>query len=101
LRRHQASAGKTSGLQSRVKLGAPSEAQLNKPHLQLERTALVQTLPSRGAASAGHESALIEQRTALVNQLQQALLEYYPAGLEASHRNPIQTKLLMPRANSG
>jgi hypothetical protein len=29
------------------------------------------------------EVALIEQRTALVNQLQQALLEYYPAALEA------------------
>lgn len=29
------------------------------------------------------EMALIEQRTALVNQLQQALLEYYPAALEA------------------
>ncbi len=30
------------------------------------------------------EVTLIEQRTALVNQLQQALLEYYPAALEAS-----------------
>jgi transposase len=29
------------------------------------------------------EVSLIEQRTALVNQLQQALLEYYPAALEA------------------
>jgi transposase len=29
------------------------------------------------------EVALIEQRTALVNQLQQALVEYYPAALEA------------------
>ena len=29
------------------------------------------------------EAALIEQRTALVNQLQQALQEYYPAALEA------------------
>lgn len=29
------------------------------------------------------EVVLIEQRTALVNQLQQALLEYYPAALEA------------------
>ena len=29
------------------------------------------------------EVALIEQRTQLVNQLQQALLEYYPAALEA------------------
>jgi len=29
------------------------------------------------------EVALIEQRTALVNQLQQALYEYYPAALEA------------------
>jgi len=29
------------------------------------------------------EVALIEQRTAMVNQLQQALLEYYPAALEA------------------
>jgi transposase len=29
------------------------------------------------------EAALIEQRTALVNQLQQALAEYYPAALEA------------------
>ena len=29
------------------------------------------------------EAALIEQRTALVNQLQQALLEYFPAALEA------------------
>src|SRR5690606_34822208 len=29
------------------------------------------------------EVALIEQRTALVNQLQQALAEYYPAALEA------------------
>jgi transposase len=29
------------------------------------------------------EVALIEQRTALVNQLQQALLEYYPAALQA------------------
>jgi transposase len=29
------------------------------------------------------EVCLIEQRTALVNQLQQALLEYYPAALEA------------------
>jgi transposase len=29
------------------------------------------------------EMALIEQRTALVNQLQQALSEYYPAALEA------------------
>ena len=29
------------------------------------------------------EMGLIEQRTALVNQLQQALLEYYPAALEA------------------
>lgn len=29
------------------------------------------------------EVSLIEQRTALVNQLQQALLEYYPAGLAA------------------
>ena len=29
------------------------------------------------------EVTLIEQRTALVNQLQQALLEYYPAALEA------------------
>lgn len=29
------------------------------------------------------EAALIEQRTALVNQLQQAILEYFPAALEA------------------
>lgn len=29
------------------------------------------------------EAVLIQQRTALVNQLQQALLEYYPAALEA------------------
>jgi hypothetical protein len=29
------------------------------------------------------DGALIEQRTALVNQLQQALYEYYPAALEA------------------
>jgi hypothetical protein len=29
------------------------------------------------------EMSLIEQRTALVNQLQQALVEYYPAALEA------------------
>src|SRR5262249_732256 len=29
------------------------------------------------------EVALIQQRTALVNQLQQALLEFYPAALEA------------------
>jgi hypothetical protein len=29
------------------------------------------------------EVALIEQRTALVNQLPQALYEYYPAALEA------------------
>src|SRR5207245_7889981 len=29
------------------------------------------------------EVALIEQRTALINQLQQALYEYYPAALEA------------------
>ena len=31
----------------------------------------------------GDEAALIEQRTALVNQLQAALHEYYPAALEA------------------
>ena len=31
------------------------------------------------------EIGLIEQRTALINQLQQALVEYYPAALEAYH----------------
>jgi len=35
------------------------------------------------------EVVLIEQRTAMVNQLQQALLEYYPAALEALTTGPM------------
>ena len=40
-------------------------------------------MPTTALASCRDEVALIEQRTALVNQLQQALYEYYPAALEA------------------
>ena len=43
------------------------------------------------------EVSLIEQRTALVNQLQQALLEYYPAALEAfaDWTNPSAWKFIL------